>query len=359
MKTAIQNIFIALVLITLVTPIAFTLLDIQLVENCEKRELNKLPEFSFSEEFITQFENYFDDHFGLKNLFVSWGGSIKTRIFKSSIHPQNVKYGKGDWLFYNKLDGEIFSSYTNQNLLTQIELDSITRNWKLRKDSLAKKGIKYVMAVWPNKASIYPEYMPSSMRAQIKDTISKLDQIKEFLLKIDSDIQIIDVKEELLKQKKQHKIYNQFDTHWNSKGAFFAYHHFFQKTKKYLGIQPKGYQDFDVTEAQTNQGDLLNMLGICETTGFTESFPSLALKNEHKVIESSPGKFTNSLVFKNENCGNKLRVLIFRDSFTDALIPYFKLHFYETHFVWFDYQNHIVNEVNPDIVITSFVERNL
>ena len=51
MKGAIQNIFIGLTLLTLTIPSLLALLDVKSVENCEKRELQTLPSFSFSEKF--------------------------------------------------------------------------------------------------------------------------------------------------------------------------------------------------------------------------------------------------------------------------------------------------------------------
>ena len=104
MKGTIQNIFIGLTLITLTTPSLLTLFDFNSIENCEKRELNTFPTFSISEKFIDDFESYFDDNFGFRNSLISWGSSIKVNLFKSSVHPQNVKFGKSGWLFYNKIE---------------------------------------------------------------------------------------------------------------------------------------------------------------------------------------------------------------------------------------------------------------
>ena len=132
-----------------------------------------------------------------------------------------------------------------------------------------------------------------------------------------------------------------------------------QETIDILGVVPYQLNDFNVVDQTESKGDLLNMLGICETSSFSESNPTLQLIDNNLTITKSEGKFKNSIIFRNEKCDNKLKVLIFRDSFTDALIPFFKLHFYETHFIWFDYQSHVVDAIKPDIVITSFVERNL
>jgi len=359
MKGTIQNIFIGLVFLTLTIPALLALFDGKLTENCEKRKLNTRPSFSFSEKFIDDFENYFDDNFGLRNSLISWGSSIKVNLFKSSVHPQNVKFGKSGWLFYNKIDGGIFNSYTHQNLLTNNELDSLVEVWESRKINLESKGIKYIMAAWPNKSTIYPEHIPLTMKAQIKDTLSKTDQILNFLRSSKSSIPFIAVRSKFMEEKKNAKLYQKLDTHWNQLGAFYAYRYFMEETNDVLGIVPYNLDDFSISYHDESKGDLLSMLGICETLSFSETNPTLQLTNNNLTITKSEGKYKNSLIFKNEKCDNKLKVLIFRDSFTDALIPFFKTHFYETHFVWFDYQNHIVDTLKPDVVITSFVERNI
>jgi len=359
MKGALQNIFIILVMATITIPGVLTLLDVKLVENCEKRELHTLPKASFSEKYIADFEDYFDDNFGLRNLLVNWGSTMKVNLFKSSLHPQNVKFGKFNWLFYNKLDSEIFNSYSKQNLLSPSELDSTITNWENCKTALEKKEIKYIMAVWPNKATIYPEFLPSTMKMQIKYGISKTDQIKNFLQITNSKIPFIDVRSSLLEKKKENQLYHKHDTHWNELGAYYAYRDFFKQTKGVLGIEPYNLDSFLYSEKAESKGDLLNMIGICDNSSFIDIHPKLQYKQENLNLTSFDGKFKNSLVYVNENCKNNLRVLVFRDSFTDALIPYFRLHFRETHFVWFDFQEHIVESIKPDVVITSFVERNL
>jgi len=359
MKGTIQNIFIGLTLLTLTIPALLALLDVKLVENCEKRELHTLPTFSISEKFIDDFESYFDDNFGLRNSLISWGSSIKVNLFKSSVHPQNVKFGKSGWLFYNKIDGGIFSSYTHRNLFSNEELDSLAEVWENRKINLESKGIKYIMAVWPNKSTIYPEHLPLTMQAQIKDTLSKTDQILNFLRSAKSSIPFIAARSKLMEEKKKNQLYRKLDTHWNQVGAFYAYHYFMEKTSDILGVVPYNLEDFTIKYHYESKGDLLSMLGICETNSFSETNPTLQLTDNNLTITKSEGKYKNSLTFKNKKCDNRLKVLIFRDSFTDALIPFFKNHFYETHFVWFDYQKHIVDTLKPDIVITSFVERNI
>ncbi|MFT3737780.1 MAG: hypothetical protein QM786_03400 [Breznakibacter sp.] len=55
---------------------------------------------------------------------------------------------------------------------------------------------------------------------------------------------------------------------------------------------------------------------------------------------------------------NGLKVLIFRDSFCSALVPYLSESFGETFFFWtYEMDWSIINKIKPDLVVFQFVER--
>ncbi|WP_271768268.1 hypothetical protein [Aquimarina algiphila] len=60
---------------------------------------------------------------------------------------------------------------------------------------------------------------------------------------------------------------------------------------------------------------------------------------------------------ENENCKNKSRVLIFRDSYTTELIQFISLHFTEVIYVNERYSDDLINKINPDIVVSCKVEK--
>ena len=72
---------------------------------------------------------------------------------------------------------------------------------------------------------------------------------------------------------------------------------------------------------------------------------------------STEGFPESTIITKNEFCGNKKRVLIFRDSFTTNMVYYFSSTFYEVTYIWTSYNKEIVNKIQPEIVISCPVER--
>ena len=198
------------------------------------------------------------------------------------------------------------------------------------------------------------------MRLQIKDTISRVDQIIDRMDKNNSSIKLLDVRSKLLSSKADNLLYHKFDSHWNSFGAFLAYQEFFNKNYNELGIKPKTLSDFDVTWGEYNQGELIQMLGVQNRGFFLEQNPTFVLKNTTSSFEFLPteGDPPQTVITRNLNSENNLRVLIFRDSFMDNLIQFFSLHFSEVTYIWGHDENY-VNQLNPDIIIDCFVEREI
>tara|TARA_R110000765_G_scaffold351503_2_gene441503 strand:+ start:355 stop:1992 length:1638 start_codon:yes stop_codon:yes gene_type:complete len=356
-----ESMFITLFLLILVIPTLqnkFNIVDD--LQNMEKRELTKKPSFNFSTEFFRNYEAYFNDNFGLRNYLINWGGNYRTKLFRSSMHPELVMLGKNKWLFYNRMDGRIFRSYSRTNILSSERIKQVVDKWEDNLGRYETDGRKYFLAFWPNKHSIYPEQLPYVMNLQIKDTISRIDQILQYLEKNNSSVKLLDVRPTLLEEKKNNLVYHKFDSHWNDYGAFLGYRNFFKETKDILGIEPKSKEDFEIRWDNYNQGELIQMLGVHNQGFFIEKNPTFTLKDNIDQIEYLPidGYPKLTVITRNQYCGNKKRALIFRDSFTNNLIQFFSLHFYEVYYIWGHHEEY-VDKLQPDIIIDGFVEREI
>ncbi|WP_165749401.1 alginate O-acetyltransferase AlgX-related protein [Cellulophaga sp. Z1A5H] len=354
-----EAVFIGLFFVMLTLPVLQnTFKLIEPGKNLEKRKLASRPQFRVSEYFPKQFETFFDDNFGLRNYLINFGGAYRTKLFRSSMHPELVKFGKKDWLFYNRIGGNIFKSYTNTNLLSKDSLQQVVNKWEQNKEKYTKKGAKYFLAFWPNKHTIYPEYLPNTMSVQIKDTISRVDQISDYLKLTNSPIKLLDSRSVLINNKVNQQLYYKFDTHWNDYGAFLGYQNFFNENKSELGITPKSLDDFNIEWTEFKKDGLIRMLGVVNNGYFSEKAPDFELKKNKDQIEylSIKGFPESTKITRNKYCGNKLKVLVFRDSFTSNLIQFFSLHFYEVTYIW-GHGERYVDELKPDIIIEGYVER--
>lgn len=333
------------------------------MENLEKRKLAERPAFSWSKDFVKEFESYYDDNFGLRNRLVNWGGAYKTKLFRSSKNSDLVMFGKDKWLFYNRRIGNsrMFTSYTRTNLLSRDTLELLINNWEIRKKKYEIEGRKYLLAFWPNKHSIYPEYMSSIMKMQVKDTVSRADQILGRIKQKESAPKLTDVRPRLLNEKSEQQVYHKFDSHWNDYGAFLAYQDFFRQNIDYLGIEPKSIQDFEISWTDYYGGELIQLLGVQNKGFFKEQRPKFTLKENKDQIQELPTDGFPKLTVRtrNEHSGNTLKALIFRDSFTNSLEQFFSLHFYEATYIWTEHKEYYVRKLQPDVIIDGFVEREI
>src|SRR5690606_15604814 len=121
-----------------------------------------------------------------------------------------------------------------------------------------------------------------------KDTMSRVDQIENYLKVYNSSVKLTDVRDVLLEGKENNQLYHKFDSHWNSFGAFLAYRKFFIENMGDIGILPKTLDDFDVKWETYNQGELIQMLGIQNKDFFLEKNPVFTLKKDKDQIEYLP-----------------------------------------------------------------------
>ena len=64
-----------------------------------------------------------------------------------------------------------------------------------------------------------------------------------------------------------------------------------------------------------------------------------------------------TIITQNDNSPKKQKALIFRDSFTTALVQFISLHYKEVIYINGIYDQSIVDKVKPDVVISCRVER--
>lgn len=328
----------------------------------ENRNLSKAPTLSFEADKLTkypsQFEEYFNDNFGYRNLLVQWNNLIRVKMFNISSN-KDVLIGKKDWLYLN---GESIDDFRGLLRYTEQELLTIKTNLIKRKEWFDKNGIAFFIVIAPNKNTIYPEYLPNSIKASGKDT--KLEQLLVYLKK-NSNIQIINLREPLLDAKSKELLYIRTDTHWNEYGAFVGYQEIMKQiTKLYPSIQSSKLDKYSVIRKRVPGGDLAAMLAMdssyMEDRIFLE--PKFNFLSEKADIKRWPMYTLESQLSAREVKSNTAlpRLLMFRDSFTDALIPLLSEHFSRSAFVsahHFDLD--IIQDEKPNVVIYEYVERNV
>ncbi|OON98634.1 MAG: hypothetical protein ATN35_04260 [Epulopiscium sp. Nele67-Bin004] len=298
-------------------------------EDFENKTLTSKPNFIFNDitTYPLKFEIYYTDHLPFKADIVNLNGWFKYIMF-NKYSNSSVIQGKEGWLYYYYT----LADYQRMNLYDDEKLDEITDKFVGMQQELEVYDIEFYLLVGPNKNTIYPEYMPSYYMQF--DEQSRLEQLFEHI-ETNTSISIINPTQSLLSYKDEYQLYWKFDTHWNTVGSYIA----FKEATDVMGIQnipTIEESDISIIEGKGNF-DLKNLLGF-EGLKENEIYYSLDFNPEEKL---------------------DMRLLIFGDSFSVGLSPYF-IELFEEVIIYTDgYDIDKVIEFNPDIVIFEKVERNM
>jgi alginate O-acetyltransferase complex protein AlgJ len=336
------------------------------ISQIEKRNLALFPDLKMELESIIQFpvefEAFFKDHFGFRENLIFLHNKMKFNLFKTSTSPR-VIIGKDGWLFYKKDEFGIslLDHYRGLHRLTNLQLEAMRIHLETKQDWLSEKGIKYLFVVVPDKHSIYPEYMPDHLNRISK--ISLLDQFVEYMGR-NSSLRILDLRSELLKEKNRYLLYFRTDLHWNDAGAYYAYCSVMRRIKEsFPELQLIDWSELKITLNRHSAKNLSKMMGLPEIS--EDGIPSFIKIIDNTSVNNSPGwkmerwpRWLQPLETINHKA--KLRAVVFRDSFMDDMRPFISEHFNKAAYIGskFDYEvmTHLIDEIQPDIVIEEGVE---
>lgn len=321
----------------------------------DNRELAPKPEWG-SPNYTSAWESYYSDHYGLRNQLISWGGYIKSQIFKSSPKPDIVVFGRHNWLFYNSKDDQIFNSYSNSNTLNPEESELFYQDFYRKRKFCEAQDVKFYKITWPNKHTIYKAAWSWKMKRQPVVGHSKRQQI-QLLFQQKGDPYYLDLTEHLWKHRTEAQIYRKYDTHWNQLGAFFAY----QRVIQFIFAKEEAFEieDFDIEYKEQFSGDLVKLMGIKQMSK-PEMEPFLRFKGElDTVIQQYDLNGVGVNDFRNRKVKEDKVLLIFGDSYTDRIQWLFLLHFSRVIYVKTGFNEDLIRKFQPDFVFEAQVERYL
>jgi hypothetical protein len=160
------------------------------------------------------------DRFGGRDALIALHHFAKTVIFGVSPVP-NVLIGRDGWLFFLGEDGKsIDRDYRGVIPYPPDEPMRVAAELKRRHDYLAARGIAYVVAIVPDKSTIYPEYLPSWVTHVQGGT--GLDRFYSALHEY-PDLKVLDLRPALIEAKARERQYFKTDSHWNYLGATTGY----------------------------------------------------------------------------------------------------------------------------------------
>lgn len=206
--------------------------------------------------FADKFASFYNDHFAFRLPMISGRNWVLFTLLRSSGSPM-IAIGNTGWLFFT--DEPTLAAELNDTPFSEDNLKLWAKTLCMRRDVLAAHGIKYIFFVAPEKASIYPEYLPVGWRRH--PGITRLDQLQTYL-KEHTDLDVFDPKSIILENKPKGRVlYHSHDTHWNQYGAFLVAQKLLNHIGQYFPVV-KPFPQHTVAMEDGFRGDMAKMLGL-------------------------------------------------------------------------------------------------
>ena len=285
---------------------------------------------------------YIAGHFALRQRFITANAALEAAVFHTSAQD-SVVLGKDGWLFYR----ETLDDYLHTGPLSERELFGAARTLALLTEYAQNHGARLIFTVAPNKASLYPEYLPYvGQPLEGQDDIDRLVPLLEA-----QGVDYVDLFAPF--REAGQVLYHAADSHWTNRGAALAH----DTLMEALGMD--GWAEWFTLPghtAKTHRGDLYEMLyptgsGLGDEFTFDRPFTFSAVR---------PIRSAEDQRIETENPARTRSLLMFRDSFGNTLYPFLAEEFGHAVFSRpMPWQMSLLEESGADTVIIELVERNL
>lgn len=311
------------------------------------------------------FEAYFNDRFALRTKIISVRNLISYNCLHYSGSP-DILVGSDGWLEY-RADHNL-DSYLNRQLFTPEELVRVGSEIENRRAWLAKRGIRFLFVVVPNKSTLCPS-MPTYYKRSGGTT--RLDQLLAYLAS-NTTVETLDLRQTLKQAGAKAQggvpgLYWKTDTHWNDLGAFKACSALSQKLKQWF---PRMRAVADVRiEERDYCGDLARIAGLQKwlhekspavvPCGIEPGWTTSAINPPATDIIRDPERCRRVLVTQVADPALP-RAVILHDSFMLNMQPLLSYNFQRAVNMWtYEFPTDTIAYEKPDLVICEQAERQL
>lgn len=313
------------------------------------------------------------------DLLASYRNYFFYRFFHRSLNNKSVIVGKQGNLYLGNKHNYLISKSQNLTPYSYRPLEKWTKNLKELQQWYEDQNIKFVIAIVPNKHTIYPEFLPNWV------FVNQLNLTDRMILSAKNEaINILDLRPVFKERKKEREelLYYKTDSHWNGPGASLGLVSLINYLNQLYSINIY-FPEYSFSSKET-QG-LGNARGLKINKSLplgTEQIKFFKFKNKVKICRADIDKNTLNLqkcTFENNktygihkgahyfispDALNNQKVLFLADSFVDTqtrlLNKIFKTR-WQFHYsnLLNDQLKYFVAESKPDIVIYQVVERSL
>lgn len=287
-------------------------------ESLELQELHEYPQPVLDGHanvgFLAQWGDWFNDHFAFRQQLITVNSHLQSSLLDTSPTTQ-VIVGREGYLFY----GGTLADYQHSNPLSDRALDNAAFNLALMQEYVESQGARFVLAVAPNKNSLYGRYMPYYYLPG--EGAGNWDRLKERL--DDRGVQYVDLFQVLGDSKSE--LYLKTDSHWNTQGAYLGFCAIAEK----LAQSHLDYSTGAVSQDTNFVGDLEAMLyPVGRTPEPVEVYEQARRFDWVKGVVATDA----TIATHSQDKGMSGSLVAYRDSFGNALVPFLATAYHQAFF---------------------------
>ena len=336
------------------------------VSSTEKRELANVPHFpnTFGDwkRFPKAFDAFATDRFGFRPQLLDGYKRIVAGVFHDSI-SERAFVGKHGWLYVT--GSGALDDMRGADDYTDAALVNAVQQINARGELLAVRRIPFGFVVFPDKHTVYPQFLPHGLYAGFDHR--RLNALDAAMADTGHPY-YFDASDALRADapKSPFRLYYKSDTHWNVWGGYLGYRAWQAAEGARLGLKPAHYtfDQFRNPHRLAVSGDLHLMSGY--VTRDPDIWPPADAgcgdHAEWEVTKATRWKLQTPASHLNiANCKGTGTALVIHDSFMHAITRYVAASFKRTWLVW-AYPDDAafgwtVDQLHPDVVIVQRVER--
>ncbi len=317
----------------------------------ENRVLEPSPTFSlerlFSGQFTADFERYIADQFALRDAWIGVRSAAELALGK--------RENNGVFVAADASLIQAFSTPDTEDLQTKVEV--------INTFAAAFPDVKSYFMLIPNAVEILAEKLPR--HAQVEDQASHLQRVCAGL---DDRVQVVDVYPALYDHRDEY-LYYRTDHHWTTQAAYYGYRKLAQEMgetalpKESFLVTPVTQEFYGTSQAKSGLRNLkpdaielyipkvgrelrVSYLDVDEAASDTPySLGRLEGKDKYAVFLDG----NHGLVKLSSNENTEKRLLVLKDSYANALVPFLTSHFGEIYVVDLRYYDGDL----PDLITQS------
>ena len=290
----------------------------------EHRQLAPSPTWAWRKEvmlaFPRGFDAWFQDHFGFRDAFIRAHALLMYKVLHTTPSAR-VMLGREKYLFYNGAaikDGDPIADYRGHRPLSALQLETWRWYFEDVQAWCADHGIRYMLVTLPGKETAYHDMLPAGLP---KVGPSVIEQMTDYL-DGRATYPHMNATATLDEARRAERTFLVTDTHWTAYGAFMTYREIARRLQSWFpNLRVPELSDFDMRHTDGMGGDLARMISL--SNEIREPLIELDPKTPARWKIERFGDPSNPNTLTTVAGRDAPSAVIFRDSFTEVMIPYF------------------------------------